>query len=319
VLFHEVMERFRVDKLEESFERFERAAAKGHEESIWILSVMKDVEMEESALKEAFAKTEEPLRWYFAGELSELYSREQFDFYKKSAEEGCSWGQANYGEYFRIGYFAERDEKVYVEWLEKAVNQNNPKAMNWLGNWFRHDGGDKQKAVSYYRAGTELGWKTSMGDLAEMLKNGEGCARDLRKAVIWGDKGDSYVFWNLLGDARRALESETTEEFGCDFNQLCYLLGWGMYWYLYGSEGWNERNDEDQAFGNRCLDYCCSCVERQQESIVTFLLCWNRVTGVKGPGQMIAQMVWEGREHNLVKIFEWKQEGWGCVLFYLFI
>jgi hypothetical protein len=26
--------------------------------------------------------------------------------------------------------------------------------------------------------------------------------------------------------------------------------------------------------------------------------------GVKGPGQMIAQMVWDGREDNLVKTFE---------------
>jgi hypothetical protein len=52
--------------LEESFGRFERAAAKGHEESIFILSVVKDVEMKDSALIEAFAKTEEPMGWYFA-------------------------------------------------------------------------------------------------------------------------------------------------------------------------------------------------------------------------------------------------------------
>jgi hypothetical protein len=45
------------------------------------LSVVKDVEMEEIALIEAFAKTEEPLGWYFAGKLSD--GREQFDFYKK--------------------------------------------------------------------------------------------------------------------------------------------------------------------------------------------------------------------------------------------
>jgi hypothetical protein len=36
----------------------------------------------------------------------------------------------------------------------------------------------------------------------------------------------------------------------------------------------------------------------------TVLLCWNRTTGgIKGPGPMIAQMVWEGREDNLVKTF----------------
>jgi hypothetical protein len=34
------------ESLEEQFQRFERAAAKGHEESIWILSLVKDVVME---------------------------------------------------------------------------------------------------------------------------------------------------------------------------------------------------------------------------------------------------------------------------------
>jgi hypothetical protein len=44
------MEQFYPDKnLEQRLQGFERAAAKGHEESIWIVSVVTDVEMEESA------------------------------------------------------------------------------------------------------------------------------------------------------------------------------------------------------------------------------------------------------------------------------
>jgi hypothetical protein len=309
------MEDIDLEELQESFERFERAAAKGHEESIWIGNVVKDVEMEESALREAFVKTEEPLGRYFAGRFS--YGREEFDFFKKSAEGGCSWGQLQYGAYFENGnVLVEKDEKVYLEWMEKAVNQNNPWAMNWLGELFRdnveHVGNflrrgveDTKKAVSYYLAGAELGWKNSMYWLAELLKNGIGCEKDLRQAVIWGAKGDSYLFWTLLRNARRALESGETDDLDCDLDGLCYMLGWGLYWYQYESEDWNEQEDEDQAFGNRCLDYYCSCVELQQKSIFMFLLCWNRTTGgVKGPGQMIAQMVWELREDNLVKTCE---------------
>jgi TPR repeat protein len=301
------MEKFDNSKIEESFKRFERAAAKGHEESIWILSVVKDVEMKMSALTEAFPKTEEPLGWYFAGRFAPWRSRERFDFHKKSAEGGCSWGQVGYRISFKDGVFVEQDNKVYVEWLEKAANQNNPEAMAWLGNWFRYEelGDDKEKAVSYYRAAAELGWKSSMHHLARMLKDGEGCVKDLRQAVIWGAKGDSYVFWMLLGDARRAFESGATENLDCDFNRLCYALGWGLYWYQYGTEDWDGEDDEVQVFGNDCLDYYCSCVELQQKSIVAFLLCWNQTTGgIKGPGQMIAEMVWEGREENLVQKFE---------------
>jgi hypothetical protein len=87
-------------------------------------------------------------------------------------------------------------------------------------------------------------------------------------------------------------------------NQLCYALGWGLYWYQYGSRDWRQRSDTEKAFGNRCLDYYCSRVDLQQKSIYTFLWFWNQKTGgIKGPGQMIAQMVWEGREDNLVMLF----------------
>jgi hypothetical protein len=304
------------EDLEEQFQRFERAAARGHEESIWILSVVKDVDTEKNALREAFAMTEEPLGWYFAGKLSERDSREQFDFFKKSAEGGCSWGQVEYGLYFNFGKFVEQDKKVYVEWLEKAANQNNPLAMNRLGSWFRNEGDDKQQAVSYFRAATELGWKNSMDWLAGMLRDGEGCVRDLSQAAIWSAKGSELgVFWLVLADNRKALEFKIVQDLDWGFSKLCYSLGWGLYWYLYDSKTWKERGDENKAFGNRCLDFYCSGVELQQESIFTFLLYWNRMTVVKGPGQMIAQMVWEGKETNLLLRFGGKRESRGCILF----
>jgi hypothetical protein len=291
-------------ELKEQLKLFARAAAKGHEESIWILSVWKDVAMAASAVKEAFAKTEEPLGWYNAGMLSD--GRERFDFFKKSAEGDCSWGQVEYGWYFEAGQFVEKDEKVYVEWLEKAANQNNPEALYWLGSWFKDKGdeNDMEKAVSYYRRAAELGWKNSMEDLAQMLVTGERCEK--RQSVIWYAKRDSDWFWYFLQTAARgAFERGKTDDLDCDdFNQLCYSLGWGLYWYGYDSEGWNERNDEEKVFGNRCLDYYCPCVELQQKSIFTFLLCWNQTTrGVKGPGQMIARLVWNAREDNLVQAF----------------
>jgi hypothetical protein len=280
------------------------------------LKKLQQKEMEEDALQEAFAKTEEPLGWYFAGKLSDGGRWEQFDFYKKSAEGGCSWGQVKYGDYFEYGRNVEKDKKVFVEWLEKAANQNNPQAMDLLGLWFRYWGGDKEKAVSYYRDSAELSWKYSMYNLAEMLRKGEGCEKDLIQAVVWVAKGVLGVFWNLLADARRALESGATEDLGCDFNQLCYSIGWGLFWYQFGSWMWHQQDDEEKVFGSRCLDFYCSCVELQQKSIITFLSFWNRTTGgVKEPGRIIAQMVWEGRETIVLLRFGEKRENRGCILF----
>jgi hypothetical protein len=163
-------------------------------------------------------------------------------------------------------------------------------------------------SLALFRAAVELGWKNSMYSLAEMLRDGEGCAKDLRQAVIWGAKRNSFVFWDLLGDAKRALESGATDKLDYDFNQFCYSIGWGLYWYIY-SELRDGKCGEGLAFRNYCLDYYCRCVELQQKSIFTFLLFWNRTTGgIKGPGQMIAQMVWDGRENALVKTFE-KRDG----------
>jgi hypothetical protein len=303
--------------LQQQFRSFKRAAAKGHEESIWfgILSVVQDVPMGKSALKEVFAKTEETLGWYMAGRLSYWDSRERFDFMKKSAEGGCSWGQTVYGQYFYgRNRFVEPNEKAYVDWLEKAANQNNPKAMHLLGSWYGDKRGEKDKAVSYDLAASEMGWKAAMFSLAMSLKNGIGCEKDLRQAAIWSAKGVSLFFFELLEES--SFRRGKMEDLDYDFNQLCYGLGWGLYWYQYGSEEWKSQDFGVRSFGKHCLDYYCSCVELQQESIFTFLLCWNRTTGrVKEPGQMIARIVWEGKETNLLLRFGEKRENRGCVLF----
>jgi hypothetical protein len=151
------------------------------------------------------------------------------------------------------------------------------------------------------------------------MNSGEGCAKNLRQAVIWGAKGGSSWIWKLLEYARRVLKGGTTEDLDCNFDQFSYSLGWWLFWYWYGigdwkGQEWKGQRDKIKALARRCLDYYCSCVELQQKSIFLFLLCWNRTTGgIKGPGQMIAQMVWEEREDNLVKTFE--ESGGGCVLF----
>jgi hypothetical protein len=310
VLFYDAMEamegvRHGVD-LEELFQRFEKAAAKGHEESIWIGSVVKGVTKEKTPLKEAFAQTEEPLGWYFAGELLEWKSMEAFNFCKKSAEAGCSWGQASYAWYFEYGEILEQNQQLCSEWLEKAASQNNRQAMDWLGERFTETEGIKneEEAVSYYRGAAELGSEMAMISLADMLKNGTGCAVDLRQAAVWSAKGDSHLhsFWEVMWEAQEAFENYETENLEYDFDQVCYTLGWGLYWYGYNFKyGYHRFNAMEGTFKYRCLDYYCSCVELQRESIFTFLLCWNRTMGGKVSGKMIAQMVWEGRADNLVK------------------
>jgi hypothetical protein len=151
-----------------------------------------------------------------------------------------------------------------------------------------------------------------------MLKDGDGGEKDIRNAVVWSVRSNNYeVCWNLQDEALFAFLADETEDLECDFDQLCYTLGWAMYWYDVRNAAWikhlnrcnaewtaefKECEDVLKAFANRCVKYYRACVEMQQKSIFTFLWCWNRTTGVKPPGQMIAKMVWEQRADNLVKM-----------------
>jgi TPR repeat protein len=292
------MEKLGTLRLEKGFERFERAAAKGHEESIWITGVAKGAKMEKNALKEAFAKTETPLGWYFAGKLSEWDSREGFDFFKRSAEGGCSCGQLDYGQHFggRSQSIEEPNPIVRREWLEKAANQNNPWAMEWLGLEYR-DEDDKQKARSYYRAAAEVGWKMAMNSLGKSFLTGWGCVQDLRQAMIWGAKAMSDTYFSVRNMVKKHLLDEERLEVPV-FNEYCFWLGWGLYWYLDDDiSGWLDSN---------LLDCYIACDTEQKKALTTFLVFWNQTTGVKGPGQMIGQMVWKAKGRNLlVRFDEW--------------
>jgi hypothetical protein len=298
------MEKFKpYEDLAEQFQRFERVAAKGQQDAIWILSVVKDVKMEKEVLGEVFAKTEKPLGWWFAGVFAEEESRKEFDCFKKSAEGGCSWGHTYFGLYFDFeNEFVEEDKNRYLEWLEKAANQNNPEAMDRLGDFFRGEVNDTQTSVSYYRAAAELGSWYSAGCLARMFFFGKRCKKDLRQAAKWSAKTTTAsLFWKIIGDGSSGL----FEKEDLDSDRLCYALGWGSYWYV--QRIGSSISSQALSFANRCLDYYCSCVELQQKSIFTFLLCWKQMGLLKDVGRMIAMMVWEEREDNLVvKSFEIK-------------
>jgi TPR repeat protein len=262
---------------------FKKAAAKGHEESIWLLDVIKDVEPVVSAIKEVLIETEEPLGWYLAGEFSFWNSAQRFDFHKKSAEGGCSWAQVRYGWYFRRGRFVQQSDAKFREWLKKAADQNNGWAMTQLGQF-----GPPSEAEGLQIAAFTLGWKAAADILSHRSNN-------FHTGVKWAAKGVSNCFYEYLTDQFNVGDRDPL---------CCYLLGRGLYFHQYGGEFWNNDLDSlTQAFGEECLDFFCDCIDLQQESIFTFLMFWNRIVGIKGPGQMIGQMVWKEREKNLVKSF----------------
>merc|ERR1711991_156666 len=301
---------------------------KGHEESQRIWNVAKDEELEEEnikALEEAFAETENPLGFYFAGKLcywrkrfdymkkssdGDRWSRDYCDYMKKSSDGGCSWGQVKYAEYLdpeNPREFVVADAKMYVELNEKAAAQNNHRAFYFIGHSNFWHGESREKLVAY-RMAAELGWRYAKRRLSRMFYYGQEVKKDLVQAVYWDSEEVFRSFWQTLKDATKAWNEQAIDNLGCDFNRLAMEIGKGLYWYQYETEDWHDLDGEEKESGIKCLDYYCKTIELQQEAIFLCLLFWNQTTGVKGPGRMIGQMVWEGRYDYLVKEFGDEEE-----------
>jgi TPR repeat protein len=185
------------------FQAFEAGAAKGHCDATWIVEVTKGVEMTKSALKRAFADTDKPLGWYFAGLLST--GREQFEWFQRSAVGGCSWAELHYADYFQYGPDGVVDVPVspelYLEWTEKSARQNNPQALGCLGlHCIQHN--QLEDGIVYLRRAAALGNIGAMQDLVIPLLNRRN-AVDFYEAVQRAARGNArYEFWTLLDEIR---------------------------------------------------------------------------------------------------------------------
>jgi len=305
----EAMQAFEKSDLRKSFKRFEEAAAKRHEDSLWLCNVVKEIDMDHNggmfwAVKKAFTATKCAMGWYWLGRLCGR-DQEALECFKKSSDGGYSWGQVEYHRFFAMGRFVEKDEKIFVLLLEKAVAQNNPEAMYNLGKWYNsQEGGEQcQKALLYYQAAATLGWKSGATSVAERLYTVQGNGEDLIQAIRWGSAGDGDYFWSLVWDAFRAFQNKRVRGYlPSSFDLFAMELGKALYWNTYSH--WTRQEKKSlQEFGVNCLDYYCTMMDIQQEVIMLFLLFWNEKTRVKTVGKMIGNFVWEGRYEVLIKKF----------------
>jgi hypothetical protein len=292
---------------ERTLQTFRSAAAKNHQDARWVLSVFEGGSWE--GLKDRFVQSDRALGWYI-GALLANDTEEKFNLVKKSAEADCSWAQVAYGLYFhraKEGDLVEQNDELYLKWLEKAGDNCS---ANWRkGLYFSQVENSPEKALNCFRKAGGAGRRDAMEEAANFTKS-----KNLIGAVILSAKAVNYgpLFWNVLRDAMRA-EKTNRKNLDCDFDQLCYFLGWGLFWYRFGTMYWNEDDDEEEddemdektaAFSHRCLDFYCANVETQQKSLLTFLLFWNQTVGVKDVGRMIGKLVWEDRREHLVTLFK---------------
>lgn len=343
--FFDAMRKFEKNEslIKQKFKRFKKAAKRGHKESQWIVNVVKSAEnYKKATLREAFAKTECPIGWYFAGQLCD----EQEDIvnnrlvYFKKSNEGCkghpsySWAAVKCAHLFRENNFPldEKNHRLYGNLLSETVSKwpNNPHGLLLLSFWHLNsysryanrdsdDDSDDHNcdpnlilARKYCLTAAQLGWKNAIGTLSEFFYYGDGGKQNLIEAIRWSANGQTGKFCNMLKKVYKFFDGlfDDDEEFEIwvDGNTLAWELGRGLFWYM---QGLIEKGlDQDEIdFGTSCLKYYCDSIDLQQKSIYTFLWCWNKVFNEdfldsKKLGRFIAQMVWDGRQENFIQDYD---------------
>jgi hypothetical protein len=80
--------------------------------------------------------------------------------------------------------------------------------------------------------------------------------------------------------------------------EIRYIFGREMYWELSDTKQWKGQLPKVRKFSAKALDLYCEIAEKELNVLWTFLLCWNRTTGVKDVGKMIAKELQKNLEKH---------------------
>lgn len=128
--------------------------------------------------------------------------KEAFGWYRKSGELGYVWGQYNLGHMYQYGLGTPRDTTLAIMWFKKAAEQNNPNAMNALGELSRYKK-DYSNAMSWFKKAAALKYSIANRNIAELYLYGYGVPVDYQEMIKWYEKAAEYgdgVAQYRLGD-----------------------------------------------------------------------------------------------------------------------
>jgi serine/threonine protein kinase/TPR repeat protein len=109
-------------------------------------------------------------------------------WFTKASDNGDTEGMFALGECLLFGKGVEKDPKRAVELLHAAAALNNVRALDLLGNVFRRGvpglmEPDFSESFRLFSRATELGFLDAQGNLGVLYINGQGVAKDEKKAV----------------------------------------------------------------------------------------------------------------------------------------
>ena len=123
---------------------------------------------------------------------------------EKAAKMGHSGAQNHLGVDYKTGEGVAKDLKKAIYWYQKAIDQNNPKAMWNLAQLYKKGDGvakDEKKYVSLLLRAAGLGHSYSQNSVGLLYQKGIGVAKNIEEAIKWynaaADQGNEKAVYNL--------------------------------------------------------------------------------------------------------------------------
>lgn len=177
-----------------AFQYFMRAANLGLAEAQYVVGLKyyrgEGVEMD----------LEEAKRWYTiayengnigaATDLGYLeygeYPEKAFEWSRRAAEQGNSYGQYNLARHYYWGMGVAKDYSEALKWYSKSAENNNPLAYNNIGVMYAEGKGvdiDFCKAREYYTKALEHNGYYAISNIAYLRFSGQGIEKDFHESI----------------------------------------------------------------------------------------------------------------------------------------
>jgi hypothetical protein len=104
------------------------------------------------------------------------------------ADKGKAWAQASMGVKYKFGTGVEQSFEKAIEYLKKAIQQNDPNAMFDLAGMYKHGEGVKKsfkKSIELCTRAANQGHATAQNNLGCMYVRGEGVDQSNELARAW--------------------------------------------------------------------------------------------------------------------------------------
>jgi hypothetical protein len=140
---------------------------------------------------EKIAEDKDDVEWQPGSGLESITTEEEMAALLKNAESGDAQAQYDYGVARMRGYLVEKDDKIAIEWMRKAADQDIELALNNMGYANLRGFGvetNAEESVSWFKRSAAKGNHVAQYELGHAYMEGVGADEEPEVGVKWLEK-----------------------------------------------------------------------------------------------------------------------------------